>query len=165
MENLGIDIKLIGSQLLNFFVFYLIFQKFISKPFLKYLADEKKKDEEKERMMKKLQEGEATLATKEKEMRAKGKVDYDAQMVKAKEQGEALKADIVAQGNKEAEAAKKKAQEQMAAEKEAMTKDIKQKVATLSTLVVTKGLQEYLKPAAQKEVTEHIITNLPANLS
>ena len=46
MENLGIDVKLLIAQVVNFALFLFIFHRFISKPFLRFLDSEKKKDEE-----------------------------------------------------------------------------------------------------------------------
>ena len=45
MENLGIDIKLLIAQLINFGIFFFIIAKFVAKPFTKFLNEERNKDE------------------------------------------------------------------------------------------------------------------------
>ena len=41
MENLGIDIKLLIAQMINFGLFFFIIKKFVTKPFLNFVEDEK----------------------------------------------------------------------------------------------------------------------------
>jgi len=50
MENLGIDPKLIFSQILNFAVFFFIFFRFIAKPFNAYLSKQKELEKEREEL-------------------------------------------------------------------------------------------------------------------
>jgi F0F1-type ATP synthase membrane subunit b/b' len=41
MENLGIDGKLLSAQLINFILFFIIYKKYIAKPFMAFLKKEK----------------------------------------------------------------------------------------------------------------------------
>ncbi len=45
MENLGVDIKLLIAQLVNFLLFLYIFKKFVSNSFETFLKEERKKEE------------------------------------------------------------------------------------------------------------------------
>ena len=47
MENLGIDLKLMIAQSINFLLFFFIVKKFIAKPFTNFLEEEKNKEKEK----------------------------------------------------------------------------------------------------------------------
>ena len=47
MDKLGIDVKLLIAQLVNFGLFFFIFQKFIAKPFLGLIKSEEKKEKAK----------------------------------------------------------------------------------------------------------------------
>lgn len=161
MENLGIDIKLLIAQLVNFAIFFFVFKKFIATPFMTYLKNEKKKDEEKDVMMKKLQEGETVLESKEKELLKKAKTEQDAIIAKAKDDAEKVKADIIAQAHKDAENVISKAKEQIEAERQAMQKDLKEQVITVSNLMVNQGLKDYLSDDARRQVTQNIIKHLP----
>lgn len=161
MENLGIDVKLLIAQLVNFAIFFIVFKLLIAEPFMKYLKNEKKKEEEREVMTKKLQEGETILEGKEKEMLKKAKAEGDEIIAKAKEDAEKVKEDIIAEAHKQAEAEIAKAKEQITAEREAMQKDVKNQVITVSNLIVQKGLEDYLTADAQKQVTQNVLKHLP----
>jgi len=43
MEGLGVDVKLLIAQVINFLLFFYIFKKYLAKPFQKYLDEETKK--------------------------------------------------------------------------------------------------------------------------
>lgn len=161
MENLGIDVKLLIAQLINFGLFFVVFKMFIATPFMTYLKNEKKKDEERDVMTKKLQEGEAVLEGKEKEMIKKAKAERDEIIAKAKEDAEKVKADMIADAQKQAEAEVTKAKEQIEAERQAMYKGLKEQVISVSNLMVQKGLQDYLSEDARKQVTQNVIKHLP----
>ena len=161
MENLGIDIKLLFAQLLNFLVFYFVFKKFISKPFFAYLNNEQKKDEQKEILLKKLQEGETVLDEREKEMKKKIKEEREEIVAKAKQDAEKVKENLVAQAQKEADQTVIKAKEHINAEREAMVKDVKNQVISVSNLIVQKGLEDFLTLDAQKQVTQNVLKHLP----
>lgn len=165
MENLGIDIKLLTAQLVNFALFFVVFKYFIATPFLNYLKKEKKQDEEKEVMLKKLQEGEAVLDEKSKEQMKKIKEEREVIIAKAKDDAEKVKADLMTQAHKEAEMTVAKAKEQIEAERQAMQKELKDQVLTVSNLMVQKGLEDYLTEDAKKQVTQNIIKHLPEKFS
>lgn len=161
MENLGIDYKLIAAQLINFALFFFVFSKFIAKPFMTYLKGEQKKEEERAVLLKKLQEGESILESKEKDLLKKSKTERDEIIAQAKEDAERVKADIIVQANKDSESMISKAKEQIEAERQAMQKELKDQVLTVSNLMVQKGLEEYLTADARKQVTQNIIKHLP----
>jgi len=84
MENLGIDGKLLIAQLINFGIFFLLFAKFISKPFLKFLQQERRNEKDKESLLGKLKKGEEELGLQEKEMRNKIKKERNEIIEKSK---------------------------------------------------------------------------------
>jgi len=51
MEALGIDIKLIIAQVVNFFLFLILFKKFMAKPFYNYLDKLQRNNEDKEKIL------------------------------------------------------------------------------------------------------------------
>jgi F-type H+-transporting ATPase subunit b len=161
MENLGIDYKLLAAQLINFALFFFVFSKFIAKPFMNYLKGEQKKEEERAVLLKKLQEGESILETKEKDLLKKSKGERDEIIAQAKEDAEKVKADLIAQAHKDAENMISKAKEQIEAERQAMHKDLKEQVLTVSNLMVQKGLEDFLTEDARRQVTQNIIKHLP----
>jgi F-type H+-transporting ATPase subunit b len=165
MENLGIDYKLLIAQLVNFAVFFLVFQRFIAKPFLAYLNKQKKEEEERSKLLTELQHGEETLQAREKELVQKMKKETEKVLEQAKKDAEKVKEEIIAQAHKEADAVVAKAKEQLEEERNVLYKEVKNQVANLSSVLVTKALKSYLTPDAQKQVTEHILTHLPKELN
>lgn len=160
MENLGIDTKLLIAQLINFLLFIYVFRRFISAPFLKFVTNEKKKDEEKQKAMSEIKKIEENLANMETEARKKGKKEADIMISQAKQDAEHVKKEIIEQAQKEAAAIIEKSKKLLDEEKVALYKEVKEKAAHLSTVMIEKALNNYLTEDVQKELTHHILTNL-----
>lgn len=160
MENLGIDPKLLIAQLLNFVLFFILFQKLISRPFLNFLRQERKKEEEKQHALSEIKKKEDTMSTMEQEMRHKAKKQIDEILAAAKTDAERLRQDMSAQARKEADQIVARARQEIGEEKTKLYKEVKEKAVELSTLIVTSALQEYLTEDVQKKVTHHILNNV-----
>ena len=160
MENLGIDTKLLIAQLINFLLFLYVFKRFISGPFLKFVHNEKKKDEEKQKAMSEIKKIEANLETMEAEARKKAKVAADALIDAAKQDAEKVKKELTEQAQKEAETIVEKAKKQLEEDRQGLYKEVRAKAAHLSTIMIDKALERYLTEDAQKKMTEHILNNL-----
>ncbi|MFA9288428.1 MAG: hypothetical protein ACEQSA_00930 [Weeksellaceae bacterium] len=161
MENLGIDGKLLFAQLVNFGIFFFVFQRFISKPFLKFLKEQKETEEMRSKMAQELEERQAVLEAKDKEANKKRKDELDKAIAAAKKEAQVVKQEIMAEAKAEAEDLIKKTRTQMAEERETMYKDMRQQIAQVSMMVVEKALTEYLTGDAQEKVTKNIIKHIP----
>lgn len=160
MENLGVDPKLLIAQLINFGLFFFIFSKFIAKPFLAYIKDEKKKDAERSRLNELALKQDADLIKKEEEMKTRLRKEYDKALTEAKHEAETVKATLMNDAKKEAEEYVIKAQKQMQSDKLAMEREIKDRIASLSVLLIEHGLKDYLTEDMQKGVTKQLLTHL-----
>ncbi|MEK7079103.1 MAG: hypothetical protein AAB929_03455 [Patescibacteria group bacterium] len=160
MENLGVDPKLLIAQLINFGLFFFIFSKFIAKPFLAHVASEKKKDAERSRLNELAVKQDADLVKKEEEMKVRLRKEYDKALLEAKHEAESVKANLMKDAKHEAEEYVSNAQKQMQSDKLAMEGEIKEKIASLSVLLVEQGLREYLTDDMQKGVTKQLLTHL-----
>jgi len=69
MENLGIDLKLMIAQSINFLLFFFIVKKFIAKPFTNFLEEEKNKEKEKQKLLEEAQKIEENLKIKEQKIK------------------------------------------------------------------------------------------------
>ena len=157
MENLGIDIKLIFSQILNFAVFFFIFFRFIAKPFSDYLARQKEMEKEREELAANTKKQQDELAAEQEKIKETMKKELAAALAKAKEEGKIARDEAVEKAKKEAEDIVKKAHEQIEADRAEMMKELKDKSTELSLLLLNKGLNEYLDDNAKKQVTRYII--------
>ncbi len=159
MENLGIDFKLLLAQLVNFTLFFVLFYRFMAKPFLKFLNKERKMEEEKEATLATLKKQEGEMSTMEQEMRAKAKKQIDEMLDQAKEGAEKAKQDILAQAQKEADQIVAKAKAQLEIEREQLYKEVKNKTVDMGMLLVKNALKDYLTEDAKKALTQHILQN------
>ena len=160
MENLGIDGKLLIAQLVNFGVFFFIFKKYIAKPFMKFLQQEKQNEKEKEILLNKLKKGEEELELKEKAMVDKVRNERVQLLDKAKSEVQEVRAGLIEEAKKEAEALKEKAHKEIEAERVKLYQEAKNKAAALSMILIEKSLKDYLDSESKKRITQAILTNL-----
>jgi len=165
MENLGIDTKLIIAQGINFALFFFVFKKFLAKPFSQFVTSEKKKDQERERLLAK------TLATAEKlekqegEMKEKVKKESHALLNEAKKQAAEARQLLIDEATAEATRIKESAHAQLRSERELIEKDAKEKIVQMSFLIVEKALSDVLTADMRKKVTESILKNAPQKVT
>lgn len=160
MENLGIDIKIMIAQAINFILFFFIVKKFIAKPFNAFLEDERDKEKEKQRLLESAKKIEEDLVIKKEKMKAETQKEMKIIIEETKKNARELKESLFEEAKKEAEEIKKKMRTQLMEEKETLYKEVKKKVAELSFDLVNKGLKETLDEETQKKVTEKILKNL-----
>ena len=160
MENLGIDPKLLLAQLINFGLFFFLFSKFIAKPFLQYIENEKKKDLERQRVSELALKQEEELETHKKKISVQMKKEFDIAVQEARKDALELKKELIKEAKKEAEGVVSKAHDEMKTAQAIMEKEMKEKVSSLSFILVSKVLREYLNEDMQKSITARLITNL-----
>lgn len=160
MENLGVDAKLLIAQLLNFGLFYFIFNKFVAKPFLKFIHLEKVKDQERQKELERIKKREEELVLEEKKAKDMMRAEFTKIIEKAKREAQKVKEELIAQARKEAHEVEEKAKKQIQEEREEMHTAMKEKIAELSILIVKKGLGEFFTEEMQKEITQNILKNL-----
>lgn len=160
MENLGIDIKIMIAQAINFALFFLIVKKFISKPFTAFLESEKDKEKEKQKLLESAKNIEEELKIKEAKIKADAQKEMKAIIEDAKKSAQSLKEELLKEAEAEAEEVKNKVKSQLLDEKEKLYKEVKKKVADLSFELVDKGLRDTLDQETQKKVTQKILKNL-----
>ena len=90
MENLGIDGKLLLAQMINFVLFFILAKQFMVKPFTSFLNQERKNEEEKNKMLEKLRRSEEANLEAEKKMKEKMKKEFDVLFVQAKKELEEI---------------------------------------------------------------------------
>jgi len=159
MENLGIDIKLIIAQLINFGLFYFVFKKYLAEPFLKFIRAEKEGTEEREKLLIKAKTAEERLLEKENAMKAALKKETDAQIREAKESAQKIKAQLLEDAEKEIEDLKTRAKKQFVQEQAEMQREAKQKISDLSFLIVNSALKDVLTTEMRKKISNSIVTN------
>ncbi|OGK23346.1 ATP synthase F0 subunit B [Candidatus Roizmanbacteria bacterium RIFCSPHIGHO2_02_FULL_38_11] len=160
MEQLGIDLRQIAAQLINFVLFFLIFKKFIATPFLHFLNEGRKKEKEAEDILAKLKSDEENLSQKQAKMKEEMKKEMERVLKEAKKEAEAIKNELITDAKKEAEGIKDRAKKQLEEEREKLNQAAKERMIDLSVAIVDKAFKDYLDEDTKKRITRYILTNL-----
>lgn len=159
MENLGIDAKLLIAQLINFGLFFFVFKKYLAKPFLKFILEEKDGTEEREKLLIKAKNMEEKLVEKEEAMKVAMKKNSDKQIQEAKDSAQQIKAQLLEEAEKEINELKVRAKKQLVQEQAEIEREAKQKISQLSFLIVNSGLKDVLTTEMKKKISDTIVTN------
>jgi len=161
MENLGIDIKLIVAQMVNFGIFYFVFMKFISAPLFKFLKKKKEEIELRDKLAIDLEHRNAQLEKKDKAMDKERKATLIKAIEESKKEALLVKETMIADAKKEADSLIESAKAQIQAERETMQKGMRKQIAEVGIMIVEKALHDYLTPQARKDITKYIIEHAP----
>ena len=159
MENLGIEGKLLLAQMINFVLFFILVKQFIVKPFTAFLNQERKNEEEKNRMLEKLRKSEEAGMEAEKKMKEKMKKEFDTLFIQAKKEAQDMRADLMKQAEADALEIKAKNSKLMEEEKNLLYREVKDKIIKTSLMIVESTLKESLDESARKKITGTIIKN------
>ena len=159
MENLGIEGKLLLAQIINFVLFFILVKQFIVKPFTAFLNQERKNEEEKNRMLEKLKKSEEAGMEAEKKMKEKMKKEFDTLFVQAKKEAQDMRADLMKQAEADALEIKAKNSKLMEEEKNLLYREVKDKIIKTSLMIVESTLKESLDESSRKKITGTIIKN------
>jgi len=161
MESLGIDIKLLIAQIINFVLFFYVFKKYLAKPFASFMSDEAKLEKEKERTMEDLKKKEEELTTSQNKAKNLMKKELDAALKKVKEDAARLKANLIVEAKKDSQVIIDKGKKQIEVERAEMEREMKKKIVQLTGLVLERSFSSYLSSDMQKEVNKNVLKNLP----
>jgi F-type H+-transporting ATPase subunit b len=160
MEGLGLDLKLILAQAVNFLILVWLLKKFLYRPVLGVLEKRRrrieaglKKTEELEERLKQLE------AEKEAEMR---KVRQEAQEIvtSAKEAAEGVKEKILAEAKEEARAQIETARAQIEAREAQMMRDLRREIVDLAVKAAEKSVGEELNEKKHHQLIERSLAEL-----
>lgn len=158
MEALGIDSKLLLAQIINFALFFLIFKKFIAKPFFSFLESAEKKEKEKERIMAELKKQEEKALSHQKEIMTEAKDQAAKILSEAKKAALSEKEEMVKKAHDEAADIRKKAERMIEDERAAITQKAKDQVLAASALLAKSALKDYIDEPRQQELVKKIMT-------
>jgi F-type H+-transporting ATPase subunit b len=159
MENLGIDGKLLLAQVTNFILFFILVKKFVVKPFTSFLNQERKNEEEKNKLLDKLKKNEENSIAAEKKAREKMRRESDQLFVQAKKEAQNLRNGLIKQAEADAQEIREKSKKLLAEEKSSLYREVKDKIIKTSLMVVDSALKESLDEPTRKQVTGYIIKN------
>lgn len=160
MENLGVDIKLLIAQLINFGLFFFMYKKFIAGPFVSMMKDEKKKDADKKKMYEDVVKQKETLAQQEKEAKGEIHKKMEESLKTVHHAAELEKVALIKKAHEESAEIVKKAGKQIEEERHQMEKQYKETLAKVSVMTVEHVLKDFLTEDMQKQVNAKVLSNL-----
>ena len=159
MENLGIDGKLLLAQIINFVLFFILVKQFVVKPFTNFLNQERKNEEDKDKLLEKLKKSEEAGLEAEKRMKEKMKKEFDVLFIQAKKEAQVLRGDLIKQAESDAQEIRDKNKKLLEEEKSLLYREVKDKIIRTSLMIVENTLKESLDESSRKKVTGTIIKN------
>ena len=160
MEALGIDLKLLLAQTINFVLFFIIFKKFLYAPFLKFLDMERKNELEKQRLLKDLQEKETGLEKREQEVLADARAQALQIMKTAEETADKKKKEILKNAHDEIVDMKLKAKKDIEDERTKLHDEVKSHVIQVSRTLTTSVLKDFIDEKNQHSILERIFKEM-----
>jgi F0F1-type ATP synthase membrane subunit b/b' len=160
MEALGIDGKLLIAQFVNFLIFYLIFKKFIAKPLATFLKKQQDEESKRHALSMELETAKSKLDEDRKHMLQEVKAEQKKILAEAKQYGEKVKADMLAQSQKQSTEIVEAGKVAIEQEKKAAQKELAQYVREAAEIAVQKGLASYLTDDTRKAITAQVIKNI-----
>ena len=165
MENLGLDYKLLIAQVVNFGLFFIIFKKFIAKPFLNLIKEEEENEKKHELLKSKLLKQDEEIELKRNTFKEELNKKEDNLISTARERAKAVELKIIEEAEEDAKRIKKDSLLELESEKQDLYKQLRNKISTLSLIIVEKALKDVLNEETKKKITSAIIKNLPKEKS
>jgi len=161
MEQLGINWKLMVAQVINFILLFIVFKKFVFKPFLDAIKKQKKQEKE---ALDKIE----TYEAKEKELYEKKlglEKEYEERLKKTynkvKRETAEIKKQTIKEAQREAEELRKQNLELIESEKKKMLQQVKQEAMHIALVLTEKALSEVTDEELQKEIVKNVTEKLP----
>lgn len=165
MENLGIDIKLMFAQIVNFLVFFLVYKKLIAKNFLNFLNEEKKKNELLTSLDQEIVKKRQELEEERKKLKAEIKKETEALKKNILAEVEAQKKKILEEAKKEAMLIRQQAKNQIEEERVKMEIEFKKRISDMIVASIEFALKDYLTEEQQKEITTRALKNFKKTIN
>jgi F-type H+-transporting ATPase subunit b len=126
---------------------------------LKFLDNEKKKDEEIKKTHEKAVKQADELAQKEQQLQQTLKIEREKVIEKARNDAEAIRQQILDEAKDQSEKIKQKALKQVAIERDNIYKEAREKINELSFYLVNHALKDVLTDDLRRKVTQQILKN------
>lgn len=157
MESIGIDFKILLSQIVNFLILFFLLSWLLYKPILKILNQRRKKIEESMALAEKTKKESEELDQKTREMIEKTKKEALGILEETKQQAEKNKKEIQAQASKEAEFLMKKAEERIREQKQEMMRELRQETVNLTIITTEKLLAKNIDKTSEEKFVKEVI--------
>lgn len=160
ISKLGIDLKLLLAQIVNFFILFFILSKLIYKPLLSVIKKRKEMISASVENSKKIEERLTSLEEEKAKILAEANNQAVSIMYEAKQSALAEQNALIEKTKSEMEEAMKKHKIQLALEKEKIVSDVKREMGDLIILLTQKLISKNYSPDDQKNLKDSIMGEL-----
>jgi F-type H+-transporting ATPase subunit b len=160
ITKLGIDVKLLAAQVVNFFILFFILSKLIYKPLLDVIKKRKEMIASSVENSKKIEERLSSLEEERTKILAEANNQAVSIMFEAKQSALFEQNALIEKTKAEMEEALKKHRIQLATEKEKIVSDVKKEMGDLILLVAEKLISKNYSPEDQKNMKDSIMSEL-----
>lgn len=160
ISKLGIDLKLLLAQIVNFFILFFILSKLIYKPLLSVIKKRKEMISASVENSKKIEERLTSLEEEKAKILAEANNQAVSIMYEAKQSALAEQNALIEKTKSEMEEAMKKNKIQLALEKEKIVSDVKREMGDLIILLTQKLISKNYSPDDQKNLKDSIMGEL-----
>jgi F-type H+-transporting ATPase subunit b len=165
MDALGIDIKLLIAQLINFILFFYIFKRFIAKPFMEYIKRERDAEMKKQNILKEAEQRLKETEEDIKSMLEDAKTQNRSILRDSQEQAEKKYKEIIEKAHKDGDIISKKITSELEIEREKLYKDVKKYIISTSIVLSSEVLKEYIDDKKQKEIIKSLTEKVSKNIN
>ncbi len=163
MEALGIDLKLIAFQMVNFLILMFILKKFLYKPILDMLEKRRKLAQETVSLKEDLERKMEDVGKEKEAVLMEAKKESDSVIESAKEQAEKLAAQIEKEASEKAMNIVQKGEETLRAKEQELRASLKNEVAKIAVETSEQVLAKSLDEDIKRDIAEESIRRFAQN--
>ena len=157
MEALGIDVKLIVVQIVNFAILLFILKRFLYKPLLTMLEKRKQEVEDSVKLKTDLEERIKGIDIEKEQVMHQIRKDADAVIEEARQKGDRVATQIEHTAREKAEAILAKGEEGVRLREQEMRESLKHEVARIAVDVAEQVVAKTMTSESQKEITSESV--------
>jgi len=161
MEKLGIDLKVMVAQIVNFVLLLVIFKKYIYKPFLTALKNQEVKEKEALEKIEAYEKKEKALYNRKLELEQDYEEKLKKMYAKMKKETSEAKRQILKEAQNEAEELRRHNLELIEADRKKMLNEIKKESVEIALALSEKALSEIVSNKMQSEIVKEVAKKLP----
>ncbi|OGK64464.1 hypothetical protein A2313_03205 [Candidatus Roizmanbacteria bacterium RIFOXYB2_FULL_41_10] len=161
MEKLGIDLKVMTAQIINFILLLILFKKFVYKPFLQALKNQAKKEQEALAKIEDYENKEKVLYDRKLQLEKDYEEKLKKMYSKMKKETSEAKRQILKEAQSEAEELRRHNLELIEADRNKMFNEVKQESTKIALALSEKALSEIVGRSLQSEIVKEVVKKLP----
>lgn len=157
MEALGIDVKLIVVQVVNFAILLFVLKRFLYKPILNMLEKRRQEVEDAVKLKNDLEERIKGIDVEKEQVMHQIRKEADAVIEEARQKGDRVATQIEHTAREKADAILAKGEEGVRLREQEMRESLKHEVARIAVDVAERVVGKAMNPESQKEITSESV--------